>query len=466
MLLTLTTTAPPATDLGFLLHKHPDRVQSFDIMAGTATVFYPRADEQECTAALLLEIDPVELARHGRRSESHGFLLGRYVNDRPYVASSLLAVALGKVFRTALNGRCEARPELVGRAIPLRLHLPAVPDGGSTGLVERLFGPLGWQVDARPLPLNVPEWGDSGHVELNLSGTLALSTALNQLYVLLPVLDDAKHYWVSDEEVHKLLRAGGDWLAEHPERDLISRRYLAHARSLVSTAKAALTDPDSPEEDDVQPRSEPLTAQRRKAVLEHLRSTHARRVVDLGCGDGQLLRELLNDPQFTEIVGVDVSTSSLQRAERILDLERLPERKKQRVTLRQSALTYTDAALSGYDAAVLMEVIEHLDPHRLPAMERAVLGHARPAMVLVTTPNSEYNVRYPNVRGFRHPDHRFEWDRVQFATWAQHVAERFGYVVELAGIGDVDAETGQPTQLAVFTREDTATRNENRENDN
>lgn len=466
MLLTLTTTARPATDLGFLLHKHPDRVQSFDIMAGTATVFYPRADEQECTAALLLEIDPVELSRHGRRSESHGFLLGRYVNDRPYVASSLLAVALGKVFRTALNGRCDARPELVDRAIPLQLHLPTVPDGGSTDLFERLFGPLGWQVDARPLPLNVPEWGDSGYVELNLSGTLPLSTALNQLYVLLPVLDDAKHYWVSDEEVHKLLRAGGDWLTEHPERDLISRRYLAHARSLVSSAMAALTDPDSPEEEDVPPRSEPLAAQRRKAVLERLRSACAQRVVDLGCGDGRLLRELLEDPEFTEIVGVDVSASSLQRAERNLDLERLPERKKQRVTLRQSALTYTDAALTGYDAAVLMEVIEHLDPHRLPAMERAVLGHARPAMVLVTTPNSEYNVRYPNLRGFRHPDHRFEWDREQFATWAERVAEMFGYVVELAGIGEVDTETGQPTQLAVFTREDAAATYANQENDN
>jgi 3' terminal RNA ribose 2'-O-methyltransferase Hen1 len=450
VLLTLTTTMRPATDLGFLLHKHPDRVQSFEIMAGVARVFYPRADEQECTAALLLETDPIELVHHARRSEPGGFALGKYVNDRPYAASSLLAVALGKVFRTALNGRCDAKPDLPGQAIPLRIHLPAVPNGGENGLVERLFTPLGWQVDVRPLPLDDAAWGDPRHVELNLSGTVPLSDALNQLYVLLPVLDGAKHYWVAEEEVDKLLRAGGEWLATHPEKELISRRYLVHARSLVDAALDRLTDPDSaPDESDTPAR--PLAVERRKAVLSRLRTCRAQRVADLGCGDGRLLRDMLDDAEFTEILGVDVSASALRTAER--RLERLPERQRERITLRQSALTYTDSGLTGYDAAVLMEVIEHLDPNRLPAMERAVFGHARPRTVLVTTPNAEYNVRYPALAAgsFRHPDHRFEWDREQFAGWAERVATTYDYTADIDGVGDPDPELGAPTQIAVFT---------------
>ena len=448
VLLTLTTTEPPATDLGFLLHKHPDRVQSFDVAAGWARVFYPRAEDRECTAALLVEADPIELARR-RRREPPGFALGAHVNDRPYAASSLLAVALGKVFRTALNGRCDARPELVGRALPLRVHLPVV--AGDPELVHRLFAPLGWEVDARPLPLDRPEWGDSGYVELNLSGTKVLAEALNQLYVLLPVLDGAKHYWVAEEEVDKLLRAGGDWLASHPERELISRRYLVHARRLVTSALNQLADADTEVDDRRAPeRSRPLADARREAVLGALRSRQARRVADFGCGDGKLLKALADDHAFTEIVGVDVAPAALDKAERVLNL---PERQRARLTLRQSALTYTDSELTGYDAVVLMEVVEHLDANRLPAMERTVFGHARPGAVLVTTPNAEYNVRYPELEGggVRHPDHRFEFDRAGFAAWADRVAADFGYEVALEGIGEVDDEVGTPTQLAVFT---------------
>lgn len=461
MLLTLTTTEPPATDLGFLLHKHPDRVQSFEVTAGQARVFYPRAERRECTAALLVEADPVELARR-RRREPPGFALGAHVNDRPYAASSLLAVALGKVFRTALNGRCDARPELAERTLPLQVHLPVV--AGDPELVRRLFAPLGWEVDARPLPLDFPEGDESGYVQLNLRGSQVLAEALNQLYVLLPVLDGAKHYWVDEEEVDKLLRAGGDWLAAHPERELISRRYLVHARRLVTSALNQLADEDTGCEGtgDAAPepgRSRPLAAARREAVLGALRSRQARRVVDFGCGDGKLLGELAADPAFTEIVGVDVAPAALDRAERSLDL---PERQRERLALRQSALTYTDSELVGYDAVVLMEVVEHLDPDRLPAMERTVFGHARPGAVLVTTPNAECNVRYPELAdgGFRHPDHRFEFDRTGFAAWAERVAADFGYEVALDGIGDVDAQVGPPTQMAVFTsgkqNEDTA----------
>ena len=449
MLLTLSTTHEPATDLGYLLHKNPARPQRTELSTGVAHVFYPEATDRRCTAALLLEVDPATLL--GRTTEA--FALGQYVNDRPYAASSLLAVALGKVFASARRGTSKERPDLVDVALPLEVHLPALSCRGGAEMAERFFGPLGWAVDARPVPLGVPGWGDSRYVDLRLAGTLRLADALNHLYVALPVLDDAKHYWVSTDEIDKLLRAGEGWLAGHPERDLITRRYLAHQRSLARAAIERL-EPDADEPDEPVPAvaALPLARLRAEAVLAELRAAGATRVVDLGAGAGALLPALLAEPRFTEILAVDVSARALSGAAKRLHLDRMPERQRARVTLLQSALTYTDARLADYDAAVLMEVVEHVDPDRLPALEHAVFGAAAPGTVVVTTPNAEHNVRYPGLTGFRHPDHRFEWTRAEFAAWTAAVADRYGYTVRTGPVGDDDPEVGPPTQLAVFTR--------------
>ncbi|MGH3941314.1 MAG: methyltransferase [Pseudonocardiaceae bacterium] len=261
MLLTITSRAEPATDLGFLLHKHPGRVQSFEVSSGLAHVFYPEATSHRCTAALLLEVDPIELVRSKRFGGNDVFALAQYVNDRPYAASSMLAVAMAKV---------------------------------------------------------------------------------------------------------------------------------------------------------------------------------------------------LQDATFTEILGVDVSHRALQIATRRLRLERRSDRQRERVTLLQSSLTYRDDRLGGFDAAVLMEVIEHVDPPRLAALERTVFGHARPGTVIVTTPNVEHNVRYAHLPAgrMRHRDHRFEWTRSEFRHWAKPVAARYGYRVRYLPVGADDPEVGPPTQLAVFTRTD------------
>jgi 3' terminal RNA ribose 2'-O-methyltransferase Hen1 len=460
VLITLTTTERPATDLGHLLHKHPEKAQSFPVSAGTAHVFYPRADADECTAALLLEVDPIGLVR-GRRDNT--FALAQYVNDRPYAAGSMLAVALGSVFRTAMRGRSDSHPDLAARPIPLRVDVPVLPCGGDVELVTRLFAPLGWTVSATPIPLDpaFPDWGASPYVGLRLTGTVRLADALRHLYVLLPVLDDGKHYWVNEDEVAKLLRAGEGWLADHPERQLISDRYLAHQRSFVQSALTRLAEVDDVPVADLdnalEPAvvvAEPLAVRRRRAVLDVLRAVGARRVLDLGCGPGALLRDLLAEPSFEEIVGIDVSAGALAAAERRLGLDRLPDHQRARLTLRQSALTYTDKSLAGYDAAVLMEVIEHVDPDRLPAMARAVFGTASPTTVVVTTPNAEHNVRFPHLETgrFRHTDHRFEWDRATFAEWAASVAARYGYTVGHLPVGEDDPVVGPPTQLAEFRK--------------
>ena len=470
MLLTITTTGGSATDLGYLLHKHPARQQSFDVSVGTAHVFYPQNAEHRCTAALLLEVDPIALVRGRRGPSSEGFALGQYVNDRPYAASSMLSTALGKVFRTAMTGRCDARPERAAAPMPLQIHLPALPSRGDTDLVRRVFEPLGWQVEARTSPLDerFPAWGDSPYVDVRLTGELRLADALNHVYVLLPVLDDAKHYWVSPDEVDKLVRAGGGWLAEHPEKALIASRYLAHRGDMTATALARLDEvddmvPESPDDaDDAPPLDQlvapapavPLAEQRRAAVMAALASTGARRVGDFGCGEGALVAALLGDRSIEKVTAVDVSARTLETAVRRLHLDEMAEPQRARLELFQSSLTYRDDRLAGLDAAVLMEVIEHVDPSRLGALERTVFGHAAPGAVIVTTPNAEHNVRYSALApgALRHRDHRFEWTRAEFGDWARQVAGRHGYQVRFLPVGADDPEVGPPTQLALFTR--------------
>jgi 3' terminal RNA ribose 2'-O-methyltransferase Hen1 len=477
--LTISTTgspAAPATDLGFLLHKHPDRAQVFSTSYGDAHVFYPEATDARTTAALLLEVDPPALVRRGRakgRGGAPDAALAQYVNDRPYAASSLLAVALRTVFASAMRGDCRSRPERAAAPMPLRIEVPALPARGGAALVARLFEPLGWRVTAEPVALDgrFPEWGESRYVTLALEGELRLADALRQLYVLLPVLDDAKHYWVAPDEVDKLLRFGEGWLPAHPEQRLITARYLSRRWSLTRQARerlelARLADADdveveeldnavAPEEpEDAEERPAPLAVLRREAILAALGKAGAARVLDLGCGQGQLVAALLKEPRCTEVVGVDVSVRALDVAARRLRLDRMGERQSSRVTLLQGSLTYTDARLKGYDAAVLCEVIEHLDLPRLPALEYAVFAAARPATVVVTTPNVEYNVRWESLpHGHsRHADHRFEWSRADFGGWADRVAGRYGYQVRFVPVGPDDLEVGPPTQMAVFTR--------------
>src|SRR5215475_2682226 len=513
MLLTLTNTSPPATDLGFLLHKNPATVRSVPMGWGTAHVFYPEAEPGHCTAALLCEVDPVALVR---RSRGGPFPLAAYVNDRPYAASSLLAVAMRKVFGTALRGECAQRPNLPATALDLTARLPVLPCRGGEELLRRLFEPLGYQVRAQPIPLDpaFPGWGDSRYFDVRLHAACRVRDLLGQLYVLLPVLDDDKHYWVSRDEIDKLAGGAAQWLAGHPERDLIIRRYLRHQPGLVAEATARLLDEDrgGPEtraaeldtgQEDSAVRqagtdraaagpdgatagtdratagtdratagtdgalagagaatgaatAEQLRLRdlRAAAVLRELRAAGARRVLDLGCGDGRLLTALLGDRQFEEIVGVDAAPAALERAARRLRLEEMAPRQRDRIRLLQGALTYSDRRLAGYDAAVLMEVVEHVDPDRLAALEGSVFGAAAPGTVIITTPNADYNPRYPGLRpgDLRHPDHRFEWSRAEFRAWAQAAARAYGYSVRFEPVGVEDPRSGPPTQMAILYR--------------
>lgn len=466
MILTLSTTHQPATDLGYLLHKNPDRHHVSDLPFGTAHVLYPDATEDRCSMSFLVDIDPVGLVRRHRGPSGNDFSLSQYVNDRPFATSSFMSVALAKVFSTAMGGRSKERPDLVEREIPLEVSLPVVPCRGGESVLRRLFEPLGYDVCASAIPLDTsfPDWGDSRYVSVQLKGVKKVKDLLEHLYVLLPVLDDDKHYWVGNDEVEKLLRRGGEWLGTHPERELIANRYLRHDATLTREAVARLQedDADDPEqlaetqdaEEDVVERPLSLNEQRLAAVTDAITASGARRVLDLGCGQGTLTHALLKLTSIDHVVGLDVSHRSLEIAARRMHIDTMTPRQRERVELLHGSLTYRDRRLEGFDLAAIVEVIEHLDQSRLDSFERVVFAHAHPTHVVITTPNLEYNVRFETLPAdtLRHRDHRFEWTRAEFEASATGVARRHGYEVRLSPIGPVDDAVGSPTQMAVFSR--------------
>lgn len=462
MFLSIATTHAPATDLGFLLHKHPDRLHEAPLSFGRAVMAYPRADEAAAEFVLALDIDPVALVR-GR-----GEAIAQYVNDRPYAASSFLSVAIAKALGTALNGRCKQRPELVETAIPLTATVAPLPLRGDPGFVRRLFEPLGWTT-------TLDASDGAGYGTLHLAGTQRLADLLTHIYVLVPVLDRAKHYWVGPDEVDKLLARGGEWLAHHPERERIVHVYLKGRRGYVADVLERLADsvadPDADleagSEADAMPdpateepasadpegtveRPQRLWERRYDAVLAVLHKNDCANVADIGCAEGKLTARLARDKTVRAVLAIDASSRALEYARARLD--RLPETVRNKVQLAHGALGYRDRRLDGIDAALLIEVIEHLDPERIPLATRALFA-SRPRLVVMTTPNREHNTLYGLDEGaLRHPDHRFEWTRGEFEAWSRALAETHGYAAEFRPVGDVDPEHGPPTQMAVLTR--------------
>ncbi|KAA9268247.1 3' terminal RNA ribose 2'-O-methyltransferase Hen1 [Corynebacterium amycolatum] len=440
-----------ARDLGFILRKHPDRVHEAELKFGVARVFFPTATDAECTAALWVDIDRDELLKL-KQYRADTFNLTGYINDRQWAASSLLTVALKSVFSTAMV--MEKTSPYDETPSDLTATVAAVP--GTEEEIRALFEPLGWKVTCDFFN-NIA--GQKFSPTVTLTGRATVRDLLNHLYILLPVLDGGKHYWVDDREIDKLAARAQDWLPEHPQREKILKRYLADQKGLVNEAVVKLAgEAGAIELASGDQTAKPLNRQRQDRVLREVFSLRPRSVVDIGCGSGVLLGPMLENPRIAQIVGTDVSVGELRKAHKALNLDRMPERQAARVELFQSSVTYADERIANMDVAILMEVIEHVDADRLPALENNVFGLARPQYVIVTTPNSDYNACYPNLAPgqFRHLDHRFEFSRVEFRQWANGVADKFGYLVDFDGIGDVHETYGQPTQMAVFSFDFTA----------
>ncbi|MCP4214840.1 MAG: 3' terminal RNA ribose 2'-O-methyltransferase Hen1 [bacterium] len=465
MLLTITTTHQPATDLGYLMHKHPFRCQYSELPFGKVHIFYPEVTTETCTIAVLMDIDPVALSRE----KQHHYTdhdLEKYVNDRPFVCSSFMSVVLSRLFGQSLNGKCKEKPELVDKIIPLHCRLSVPASRGGWTFLHRLFKPLGYKASYEPHPLDetFPDWGESPYFTVELSAETTVMQLLNHLYVLLPVLDNRKHYYIDEKEIAKLLKRGKGWLAKHPEKEVITRRYLKYKKTYAKEALTGLMKMEGVSPESVEPTKRPveeevekklnLDEMRLQAVLTALKESGAEKVLDLGCGEGKLLELLYEEKQFKKIIGMDVSTRSLETAYRKLRFKYLTEHQRERIQLLHGSLMYRDKRLEGFDAAAVVEVIEHLDAPRLEALERVVFECCGLDTIIITTPNKEYNAIWEHIgtEKFRHSDHRFEWTRDEFKAWVLKISETYAYTFKIYPIGNEEEKIGTPTQMAVFKR--------------
>ncbi|MFC3849886.1 3' terminal RNA ribose 2'-O-methyltransferase Hen1 [Corynebacterium hansenii] len=467
---------PVATDAGFLLGKHPQRVNSFTLPFGIATVAAPHADDDRLRIAMWVDVSPADEIKD-KRSRARELATSGYVSSRPHVAGSLMSTALSRVFRSAMAGADGVSAEYAGLAetpLPLELTVAAV---GSPELAKAMFSPMGWRVrvESSPADERFPEWGDAPTAVLRLSGRSTIASAISQLYVLLPVLEGRKHFWVGPEEAEKMASFGGGWLAGHPELDTILFRGLARQRELVDEARRRLgageKAGDRPtnltngaaggdgEAGTAGTNPHRLRDDRIDAITAAIDDLGAQSVLEIGCGEGRILAAIAGRPSVRHVVGIDPAPVVLERAKNKLGIDEEPDRWGAPIELGHGSALLCDTRFPGKDAIVFSEVLEHLDPIRWPEAEQAIWGHARPRAVIVTTPNAEYNVNYPGLAPGekRHPDHRVELDREGFARWCGKVADAHGYSVDIGGTGKLDAATGHESQVAVFTRTATTT---------
>ncbi|HCA41863.1 MAG TPA: 3' terminal RNA ribose 2'-O-methyltransferase Hen1 [Bacteroidetes bacterium] len=463
MILSISTSHKPTSDLGYIFHKHPDKFQSFNFSAGKYHIFYPELNNDKATICLLLDIDPIEIVKILRNNTPDGFPLGDYVNDRPYVASSFMSVAIAKGFSSAIKGKCKEKPELVNTKLPFEVFITSLPSPkGGEILIRKLFEPLGYQleIERQTLDLKFPEWGMSKYYNVKLKNTLTTKELLSHLYLLIPVLDFDKHYFISDDEIEKLIDKGTTWLNIHPEKEQIIRRYLINLNSLTSKALERISDNEILNnetekisiKDVTEQKKETLHIKRINTVVDKLIESGAKTILDLGCGEGKLIKQLLKHKQFNKITGMDVSYNELLKAKERLNYNDLPPKQKERINLIHGSLTYRDKRLEGYDAAALIEVIEHLELSRLKSMERVLFEFAKPKLIIITTPNKEYNSIWEKLDSIdmRHKDHRFEWTRSEFLNWSINISKTYNYNSEIFPIGEEIENIGAPTQMAIF----------------
>ena len=448
MILKISTTHQPAADLGYLLHKNPTRLHEETFPFGKGYVLFPEVSETKAEVALLLDVDPVGLVRGGSNYD-------QYVNDRPYTASSFISSAMLHFFSTAMSGRSKERQEVADIAIPIEFELPVLRAKGGEESIRGLLEPLGYALEIEQLR------GNYFHVEGKI--TAQIKDVLTHLYILIPVIDNDKHYYVDKNEIGKLTNRAKDWLPTHPLKETIIQKFLRYDKILTKEATLRLAEFEPDLDEDETPVEEPkeivekkvsLHTQRLEQVTKKLVEIGAQNVVDLGCGEGRLMQMLIKQRQFKKVLGMDVCVRSLEYANRRLHLADASESLRKRVELIHGSLMYRDARIAGFDAAAIVEVIEHLDLARLAAFERVVFDFARPNYVVLTTPNVEWNKTFDleNTGEFRHDDHRFEWTREEFKSWCDQICERFRYRVEISGIGEEHPEFGAPSLMGVFSR--------------
>ncbi|WIM41190.1 3' terminal RNA ribose 2'-O-methyltransferase Hen1 [Paenibacillus sp. PK4536] len=480
MYLTIKATGTHASMISHLLAKNPNNLYDRTEKGARIRLVYTSFQPEETEVLLFVTPDPIDLVKG---SPDH-YDITQYINDRELVVSSLFCSYIRPALGTALNGKPKADYiDWVEHPFTLHMSMGPVASDLPDSMIESLFQPLGYEVQMErgeiDYSFDLKNRSTVRHIQI--SGQQTLQHMLRQLYILIPVLDNYKHYYISDDEIERLQRYGEGWLSTHPQHDLIIKRSLRFAPLIkeyeqkvakneditnVSTelsthqAEASEMKSELSEDQDKQydsNQTEPpvirLNELRYRAIVEQVSQLpQHKQIVDFGAGEGKLSVRLGEIEGVEQIWAVEPSMQSQLRAiDRFAKLEGRTDYVIPVVTT--GSLFYRDERWVDQDVIILCEVIEHINEVRLPQVIHTLFTDYRPQTLIMTTPNREYNEVYQMGKDeIRHTDHRFEWTRAELEQYCTQWIQDRPYTFTLSGIGEKHEQYGQPTQMVVFHR--------------
>ncbi|MGG3466792.1 3' terminal RNA ribose 2'-O-methyltransferase Hen1 [Neobacillus pocheonensis] len=446
MQLSLSVKGPGAEAVSYLLAKNPNNLYERSEKGLTVRLAYSTFSNDKVQVIIYVKPDPIELVKNSPDI----YDITHYINDREFAASSIFVSAIRKALGTALNGK--PREEYAGwveHSFEMEMAFGPVATDLRDEEIEALFKPIGYQVEIERGKSFIRE--KSSARIITIKGKQTVQRALRHVSILMPVMDNYKHYYIDEREIEKLDRYGEGWLNSHPLKSMILKRSLRF-QNMISQSR--FYEKETKNLGDAKPTKIRLNELRYEAIVKHVNAlSNKATIVDLGAGEGKLSVLLGFVDGVKEIFSVEPSNKSRLRA-----MERFEQSKEKRGFLEPKSITgslfYLDERLSNKDVIILCEVIEHIDEHRLPKIFETIFKDYRPGVLMVTTPNQEYNIVYEMDEAMRHGDHRFEWTRAEFKERCEQWSSPFSYQLSFHGIGEEHPFYGHPTQMAIFTREE------------
>ncbi|MGE6488602.1 3' terminal RNA ribose 2'-O-methyltransferase Hen1 [Paenisporosarcina sp. NPDC076898] len=433
--------------ISYLLSKNPNNLYERNHKGHLVRLFYSKFTETELEVTIFVTPDPIELVKNN----SNSYDITHYINDREFAVSSIFCSFIRSALGTALNGQPKEEHLMwVNHPFSFNFEFGPVVSSLSDEKLMNLFEPIGYEVTInRPeIEYSFPIKTKSSARYLSIKGMKTLQEGLRHLFVLIPVIDNYKHYFIDEKEIEKLERYGEGWLDQHPLRDLIYRQALRF-KEIYS-----LVENSSKDEKKVEPvKKVRLNELRYEKIVNTVSQMKPRSVIDFGSGEGKLSVQLGFVEGITEILAVEpseaASLKALERFNKVKNKEKfvIPE-------LLWGSLFYYDERLKDKDVIILCEVIEHIDETRLPKAMDTLLDDYQPPALIITTPNREYNELYDMEEHLRHNDHRFEWTRAEFRQWCTERNHSNDYELQFDGIGEEHASHGFPTQMCIFKRKE------------
>lgn len=432
-----------------LIAKNPHNLYERKEKGGLVRIVFTKNEEREVHILFFVTVDNMELTKNQTNFSS----ITHYINDRESAVSSIFCSVLRKAVGTALNGKPKDEfKEWVNYSFPLEITFGPLSTKLTNHELAGLFEPLGYELTIENgkvlLPASFAKKSSAKFITLKANQTI--QDCFRHLFVLIPVMDQYKHYYIDEKEVDKLKRYGEGWLSFHPKRNEIIKESLIFS-DLIEKSRLIESKP-SKEKQAPLTKKKSLNQWRYEKIIETVKGLpHNSRIVDMGAGEGKLTAQLGFIRGIEELVAVEPSErEQLKAKKRIEALVGKPDFLLP--TFKWGSLFYYDSELEKKDIFILCEVIEHIDENRLGKIFDTIFTKYKPYHVIVTTPNQDYNAVYDMNEAKRHSDHRFEWTQQQFKEWTKYWESHANYKAQIDGIGEYVEGYGYPTQMVIFSQ--------------